>query len=217
MPDYVLRLLEDRLTPGARTPDLAPANRMLYCAEGSVSLAAETLAANQARHTTTGARLQTGEEAAHVLRFELVPAGGSDDGVLAADGVTSRPLLSRNITLERGQDYLMRLDRVDFPLGAIAYLHTHQGPGIRCLVAGHIQVETEGGTIERDPFEAWFEGGPEPVLARASENVETAFVRAMVLPRALLGKSSISYVRAEDRDKPKRQRYTVFQDQPIIL
>ncbi len=32
----------------------------------------------------------------------------------------------------------------------------------------------------------------EPVLARASEETETAFVRIMVLPRALLAKSSIS-------------------------
>lgn len=32
----------------------------------------------------------------------------------------------------------------------------------------------------------------------------------MLLPRALLGKSSIRYVRDEDRDKPKSQAYRSY-------
>ena len=39
----------------------------------------------------------------------------------------------------------------------------------------------------------------------------------MVLPRRLLGQSSIRYVRDEDREKPKSQRYTVFVDEPVEL
>ena len=39
----------------------------------------------------------------------------------------------------------------------------------------------------------------------------------MILPRALLGKSSISYVNPEDLAKPKSQRYQVFIDEPIEL
>ena len=36
----------------------------------------------------------------------------------------------------------------------------------------------------------------------------------MVLPRALLGgQSSIRYVRAEDLDRPKSQRYQLFVDE----
>ncbi len=217
MPDYVLRLLEDRLAPGAEMGELAPARRMLYCAEGLVLVASETLARNQARHASGSIRLRAGAQGAVVLRFELVPDGALAADALVADGVASKPLLSQDIALQAGEGYLMRCDRVDFPLGAIAHLHIHQGPGIRCLVKGHIRVETEGRRIERGPFEAWFEGGPEPVLARASGETETAFVRVMVLPRALLGKSSIAYVRAEDRDRPRRQRYTVFQDQLITL
>jgi hypothetical protein len=53
------------------------------------------------------------------------------------------------------------------------------------------------------------------VYAAASETDETAFVRCMVLPAELLGRSSIAYVRAEDRDKPKRQRYTGYVDEPL--
>jgi hypothetical protein len=39
----------------------------------------------------------------------------------------------------------------------------------------------------------------------------------MILPRALKGKSSIRYVKAEDLGKPKSQRYQVFVDEPIDM
>jgi hypothetical protein len=39
----------------------------------------------------------------------------------------------------------------------------------------------------------------------------------MVLPRALQGLPSIRYVRDEDRERPKSQRYTVFVDEPVAL
>lgn len=217
MANYLLRLFEDRLAPASEAPLLRPCNRMLYCAEGRFSVGADWIDANEARHAADGIRLRAGKEGARILRYELVPAQSGDSGHLTAEEATSRQLLAEAIALDRLDDHLMRCDRVDFPPGGIAYLHTHQGPGIRCLVQGRIRVETEGNILDRDPFEAWFEGGPEPVLARASEEAETAFVRVMILPAALLGESSISYVRAEDRDKPKSQRYTVFQDQLITL
>jgi len=39
----------------------------------------------------------------------------------------------------------------------------------------------------------------------------------MILPRTLKGKSSITYVKSEDLDKPKTQKYQVFVDEPIEL
>ena len=45
----------------------------------------------------------------------------------------------------------------------------------------------------------------------------SAFVRCMVLPRALEGSPSIRYVRDEDRERPKSQSYTVFLDEPVEL
>jgi hypothetical protein len=40
-------------------------------------------------------------------------------------------------------------------------------------------------------------------------------VRVMVLPRALIGKSSIEYLNEEDKAKPKSQSYKIFADVPI--
>jgi hypothetical protein len=39
----------------------------------------------------------------------------------------------------------------------------------------------------------------------------------MLLPAHLLGQGSIAYVNAEDREKPKSQRYKVYVDVPIAL
>jgi quercetin dioxygenase-like cupin family protein len=140
----------------------------------------------------------------HHLSFELVdePAPGA--------------LMARELALPPGE-YLLRCDRVDFPPGGEAFLHTHQGPGIRVLLFGSIRIETQGTTHSYAPGEPWFESGPDPVYAATHADEPSAFVRCMVLPRALQGTPSIRYVRDEDRERPKSQRYTVFLDEPVEL
>ena len=83
------------------------------------------------------------------------------------------------------------------------------------LLHGSIRIDTAGTSNRYGPLEAWFEPGPEPVFAAASETEPTAFVRCMVLPGRLRGQSSIRYVRNEDAAKPKPQSYTVFVDEPL--
>ena len=67
------------------------------------------------------------------------------------------------------------------------------------------------------PYEAWFERGPDPVYAWAPDDEPGHFARVMILPRRLKGQSSIRYVNDEDRDKPKRQRYTIYADEFIDI
>jgi quercetin dioxygenase-like cupin family protein len=135
----------------------------------------------------------------HVLCFELV-AEASPEAKLSAP-----------VALDGEQ--LIRLDTVAFPPGGVAYLHVHQGPGIRVLLEGEIRIETEGQSHSYGPLEAWFESGPDPVFAAASESQPTAFVRCMVLPAELKGKRSLRYVRDEDAEKPKLQEYRIFVDE----
>ena len=111
--------------------------------------------------------------------------------------------------------WVLRCDRVEFPPGSVAYRHTHPGPGIRVLLKGRIRIETEGGTHEYGPFEWWYEAGPDPVFAAASETEETAFVRVLLLPSEWAGKRTIHYVDPADESKPKLQRATVFLEEPI--
>ena len=112
-------------------------------------------------------------------------------------------------------DWVVRCDRVDFPPGGVAYRHTHPGPGLRVLLKGRIRIETQGDSHEYGPFEWWYETGPDPVYAAASETEETAFVRVLVLPAEWAGKRTIRYVDPADEDKPKLQRARVYLEQPL--
>jgi hypothetical protein len=180
--------MDHRLADG-ETRRLDRASRVLYNVER-----------NEAKYSDEE-RTLTGP--LHALSFELVPVPSAS------------AKLGAELELSPGEQRLIRCDRVDFPPGAVAYLHTHQGPGVRVLLHGSIRIDTAGTSESYGPLEAWFEPGPEPVFAAASETEPTAFVRCMVLPAHLLGQSSIRYVRDEDAAKPKRQQYTVFLDEPL--
>ena len=178
-----LQVLEYRLGDESVSLDAAP--RIVYRIE------------QEEAEYGTGAVTLTGP--AHVLCFELVSEASAE------------AKLSAGVEIDGEQ--LIRLDTVSFPPGGVAYLHVHKGPGIRVLLNGEIRVDTDGQSHAYGPLEAWFEPGPVPVFAAASESVPTAFVRCMVLPAELLGKRSLRYVRDEDTDKPKLQQYRIFVDE----
>ena len=185
----------------------------MYVVEGEVEAQSggttEGITPNEARHYSAAVGLRAGEAGARLWRWELTPVSER------SGGSASRTKLRAAIPIDEDGEYLMRCDRVDFPLGGIAYTHTHQGPGIRCLYMGEFDVTVNEKTKHLRPGEAWFEAGPDPVYAEASSTELTAFIRVMVLPRRLLGQSSIRYVKAEDADKPKTQTYTVFVDEAV--
>ena len=166
---------------------------------------AEARPGNRVVYDVAGNEARFGAQAVdgHALVWELAEYAG--DGAL----------LTASVDVAAG-GWLMRCDRVDFPPGGVAYRHTHPGPGVRCLLQGSITVETAGETHTYGPFEAWFESGPEPVLATASPTEETAFVRVMLLPVEWAGQRTIKYVDPSDADKPKTQRATIFLEQPVV-
>ncbi|HEV8142734.1 MAG TPA: hypothetical protein VGQ77_07725 [Methylomirabilota bacterium] len=203
-----LALLEDRLGEGERL-DLGPAPRVLYVVSGAVDVEAGDSRAsrdeNTAWHGADGCVIEA-RAAARLWRWELQP-----------DGVPSVAALHTTLKLRHAIEVpargaLMRADRVDFPPKGIAYTHTHQGPGIRVLLRGRFRVETNGHVFELEPGAPWFERGPDSVYAEVIGDAPASFVRVMVLPVALLGKSSLRYVKPEDQARPKSQRYTVFVD-----
>ena len=49
---------------------------------------------------------------------------------------------------------------------------------------------------------AWFESGPDPVVATASSHIATSFVRVMLLPAEWAGKRSIHYLDRPDPTAP---------------
>jgi len=132
-----------------------------------------------------------------------------DRAFVGAGRVEGRALVWELTERPEGE-WLLRCDRVDFPPGGVAYLHTHPGPGLRVLLHGRIRIETEGTSHEYGPFEWWYETGPDPVFAAASATEPTAFVRVLVLPVEWEGKRTITYVDPADADKPKTQSARIF-------
>lgn len=215
MHTHTLTLITDRLGAGERVV-LDACHRALHVVEGYlVARAAGTAAALDAGGGwcgTAAVDLAAGPAGARVLRFELRRGVPPPD--LAPAVPDSRVTLAAPVALPAAE-VLLRCDRVEFPPGGEALTHVHQGPGIRCLVTGGIRIDTQGHSAHYAPGEAWFETGPDPVYAAAASDVPSAFVRVMILPRACLGRSSIRYVRPEDADRPKTQKYRIYADEPI--
>jgi hypothetical protein len=94
-------------------------------------------------------------------------------------------------------------------------LHRHRGPGIRCLIEGGIRIDTGGRSTSFGPGAAWYESGPDAVFAQSAPDRPSRFIRVMILPRELSGKSSFQYVNEEDKTKPRVQLYEMLADAPI--
>jgi hypothetical protein len=158
--------------------------------------------------------VKPGTEGVTCWRWELA-RGDAGSTVAAAPGMITHDKLTAYLeTMPKG-DLLMRGDSVAFPPGGCAYRHVHQGPGIRCLIEGGIRIDTHGRSTSYGPGGAWYESGSEPVFAQAAEDKASRFIRVMILPRALIGKSSIQYVDEADKAKPKTQTYKSYADAPI--
>jgi hypothetical protein len=206
----VLALYED-VFPNAATLALPPMPRLIFLVHGGVTVADRTLSDGEAWHGEGAATLAAGTAGATCWRFELTTAAPADS---MTAGAASRAKLSARLDTLPAGDLLLRADSVGFPPGGCAYLHRHQGPGIRCLIDGGIRIDTHGRSTSYGPGGAWFESGPEPVFAQGADR-PTRFIRVMILPRGLLGKSSIAYVNEDDKARPKSQQYRIFVDAPI--
>ena len=111
--------------------------------------------------------------------------------------ITHEKLTAFLETLPKGE-LLMRGDSVAFPPGGCAYLHRHQGPG-----------HPLPGRRRHPHRHAWpldvlwtraapgTNPAPTPCSRRRPPTNRSRFIRVMILPRELAGKSSIQYVNEE--------------------
>src|SRR5205823_12852193 len=209
-----LRLYEDVLSNDSPEVGLPPAPRVIFVVHGSATFEGRAGSAGEAWHGEGELMIEPGPEGVAWWRFELVPGDASEWAL--GGGATRKKLSAALATLPKG-DLLLRGDSVAFPPGGCAYLHRHQGPGIRCLIEGGIRIDTKGHSASYGPGGAWFESGPDAVFAQAAPDRPSRFIRVMALPRAFLGKSSVQYLSEADRDKPRTQQYKVFVDAPIAI
>jgi len=207
----ILRLWEDILPAGARVA-LPPLPRMIFVVHGALTIGDRSLSDGETWHGECALEARAGQSGVSTWRWELT---SELKAPAAPPGVSSREKLSAELRTVPDGDLLLRGDSVAFPPGGCAYPHRHQGPGIRCLLEGGIRVDTHGASTSYGPGAAWYESGPDPVFAQAAADRASRFIRVMVLPRTLFGKSSIQYVNHEDESKPRAQQYKIFADFPI--
>jgi hypothetical protein len=208
-----LHLYEDVLANDSREIKLRALPRMVFVAHGAVTIGERTLKDGEAWSGEDTVALKAGANGATLWRWELAADGGAADALVGND-LTSRQKLTAGLkTIPQGR-LLLRGDSVAFPPGGCAYLHRHQGPGIRCLYEGGIRIDTHGRSTSYGPGGAWFESGPDAVFAQAADR-PTRFIRVMILPVSCLGKSSVEYLNEEDKAKPKSQQYKIFADLPL--
>jgi hypothetical protein len=208
-----LRLYQDTISGGVREVALAPLPRMIFVVHGTAKIDGRNLSDGEAWHGSAAATLAPGPGGVTCWRFELAPPGGGGS-IASGPGVTSLEKLSTVLeTMPKGE-LLMRGDSVAFPPGGCAFLHTHWGPGIRCLIEGGIRIDTHGRSTSYGPGAAWYETGSDPVFAQAADR-PSRFIRVMILPRELIGKSSFRFVNEDDKAKPRVQQYKILVDAPI--
>ncbi len=211
----VLRLYEDVLSNADNVElRLPPLPRFIFVVHGAAVIDGKPFGSGEAWQGEAAVVVKPGPQGVTCWRWELT-RGDNGSTTANAPGMTTRAKLSAFLeTLPKGA-LLMRGDSVAFPPGGCAYAHVHQGPGIRCLIEGGIRIDTRGRSTSYGPGGAWYEPGPEPVFAQAANDRPSRFIRVMILPRALLGQSSIRYVNDADKTKPRVQQYKVYADAAI--
>jgi hypothetical protein len=209
----VLRLFEDSLSGGASLK-LPALPRLIFVVHGAVTIDGKAFGDGEAWSGEGAVSLSPGKDGVTLWRYELAPSG-AQTGTAVGMGVRSREKLSAALeTIPQGE-LLLRGDSVAFPPGGCAFLHKHWGPGIRCLIDGGIRIDTQGHSTSYGPGSAWYETGTDPVFAQAAIDRPSRFIRVMILPRSLIGKSSFQFVNEEDKAKPRVQQYKIFADIPI--
>lgn len=209
-----LRLYEDSISGGAAPVHLPALARMIFIVHGAVTVEGKPLHDGETWHGEGAVSLAAGKDGVTLWRFELMAPSRVGDP-LSGPGLRSQEKLAAVLETIPHGELLLRGDSVAFPPGGCAFLHKHWGPGIRCLLEGGIRIETHGRSTSYGPGSAWYETGSDPVFAQAAADRPSRFIRVMVLPRALLGKSSFQFVNEEDKAKPRVQQYKIFTDIPI--
>ncbi|MBT3989911.1 MAG: hypothetical protein HON14_10885 [Rhodospirillaceae bacterium] len=221
--NYELRFFEDHIYfREGQSITLAPAIRVLYVLKGSISVDGKEIGEGEGVLTRGEAKLEIGDDVAELARWELVPFGAPKEDILSRFSDTSN---SFGQSLNKRTDFInipgsktgLRLDTVTFPPGTRAYRHIHASCGIRYIVKGTLEINTDESIDLMEQGHAWFEGVNSPVLAIASDEVETLFARVMVLPPDYHDKLTITYVDPADDDKPRENKNNRMIDEIVKL
>lgn len=216
---FRLRIYHDHVVEGAEAT-LAAERRVIYCVSGEADLSSGSrnakLRDDDGFFSDQTVTLRGGPEGARLWRWELVRPDAAA-GEIKVAGIKSTNAGDYTIELDTSVKYFMRLDRVSFPLGGEALTHTHAAAGVRCQLTGSLFIDSLGKRYRVWPGDSWVEHGPDHVYAKGSEIHLSSFVRVMVIPEEYRGRSTITYVRPEDKDRVKSQSYKRYLEETVTI
>ena len=125
----------------------------------------------------------------------------------------------RSLALTEGSEWLFWLDVINNPPGAVADVHTHQGPGIRALLSGAFRCRqpSEDGAADC-PGDPWWESGIEAVISTPHETEISKFLRCMILPLSLKGSGNSGvWHRNKIAPPPGWPIWALHVDEPVRL
>jgi hypothetical protein len=183
---YTLRLYEDRFAPGAKSlVDLEAQHSIVYVYQGSLAVNGQALQRDTAAYSKDVTTIEVAPGGALSWRWELVRTV-EPNNLAQGEGIRSRLRMSRRVRmfeLVPTSKWLFRLDSIVNNEGSTG-LHSHPGSGIRCMLEGHLRVESEKGESSDNgrPGDAWYEEGSYPLISTSDPGEKATFLRGMVLP-----------------------------------
>ncbi len=183
---YTLRLYHDSYAPDSRTAeDLEAQHSIAYVLKGSATINGEAVGQDKAVYCKDVAAVAAGPDGAVVWRWELVRTE-EPNNIAWGDGIASRLRMSRHIRmfeLVPTSKWLFRLDSIYNNRGSTG-LHSHPGSGIRCMLEGHLRVESDKGESSDNSItgDCWYEEGSYPLISTSDPGETADFLRGMVLP-----------------------------------
>jgi hypothetical protein len=183
---YTLRLYHDHFQANIEIiPDLEAQHSIIYIYDGSATVNGQIVKKDSAIYCPDVATIKAGPKGAQIWRWDLVRTS-EPNNLAHGDGIQSHLRMSRRIRmfeLVPTSKWLFRLDCIVNNEGSTG-LHSHPGSGIRCMLEGHLRVESEKGECSDNwrPGDTWYEEGSYPLVSTSDPGEKATFLRGMVLP-----------------------------------
>jgi hypothetical protein len=200
---FALNLYHDQIgADGASAQPLPVAHRIVYVRFGRALVNGQTMNADEAVYCDGPVSVQATADWIQLWRWELSLPNAAPTLIEGANVLSCRRMAEviTGLALVEGSRWLFRLDQIVSAAGRVAGRHQHPGPGIRCLVEGTFNA-VQAGHAARDlyPGDAWWETGPDTVVAWGGHQMATKFLRGMVLPVEWEGKVTGTWLDAPGR------------------
>jgi hypothetical protein len=217
---FSLNFYHDQVAAGgASAAPLPAAHRMVYVRHGRAVVNGKPMVSNEAIYCDGPVSLESPEVWSQLWRWELALPNAAP-ALLEGSAVLSSLRMSQVITglaMLDGSRWLFRLDQITSAAGRIADRHQHPGPGIRCLLEGTFNAEQAGHSARNlQPGDAWWETGPDTVVAWGSPQMASKFVRGMILPVEWEGKVTGTWL-SGDTARPRPGNWQLLADKIVAV